>query len=248
MNIAVVLAVAAAGYLIGSLSFARIIARVVSPGTDISRISAPIPDTDEVFESDAVSATAVRMHLGTRYGCLTGALDMLKAAVPVLMLKLWFPGHPYDALAAASVMAGHIWPAYYGFKGGRGEATLYGGLLVIDFPGVLAVTAGASLLGLCAGSILALRWAGVVLMIPWLWVSTRSWYLLAYIILANAMYWYAMLPELRQYARFLKKGISMSQEEIAVFFGMGARLGRFLDRYNPAAVAVRLRRAARQRR
>ncbi len=88
MNIGIALLAAAVGYLLGSISWARIITGLVAPGTDISMIREPVPHTDEVFESDLVSATTVRIHVGTRYGCLTAILDMLKVALPTLSLQV----------------------------------------------------------------------------------------------------------------------------------------------------------------
>ena len=56
------------GYLFGSISSARLVARQYAPGTDLSMIRQPIPNTDNVFESDSVSASMVRLQVGTRYG------------------------------------------------------------------------------------------------------------------------------------------------------------------------------------
>ena len=76
------LVVGVVGYLIGSISFARLIARLVAPGTDVTRYVEAVPNSDLVYEDDAASATLVYLRLGARYGCLTAILDMLKVVLP----------------------------------------------------------------------------------------------------------------------------------------------------------------------
>ena len=239
MNLFVTLIAAATGYLLGSISFARIVTSRVAPGTDISKIVQPLPDSDLEFESDTVSATAVRIHIGARYGCLTGILDMLKIAIPTLAFRLWDPTTPYFLIVAAMGVVGHDWPIYTGFKGGRGESTIYGALLVIDPIGVAVTTLAGSMLGLLLGSLLVLRLGGMVLMIPWFWYRTGEWAYLSYIVFVNAVYWTAISPELRQYSRLQKQGLSLSQEQLAGLLAMGQRLGRFMDRYSLPALLKR---------
>ena len=242
MNIGIALLAAAAGYLFGSISWARIITRLVAPGTDISMIREPVPHTDEVFESDSVSATTVRIHVGTRYGCLTAILDMLKVALPTLAFKLWLPDTPYFLLVAAMGVVGHDWPLFFKFKGGRGESPILGGLIVIDFIGLVVTNVLGFALGVLAGNILVLRWAGLVLLIPWMWLRFHDWAYVAYMAFVNVIYWIAMTPDLKQYFQFKDAAIDPTQEELAEFLGMGARLGRLLDRYSLPALWSRLRR------
>lgn len=232
MSPLVAIAAAAAGYLLGSISFARLIARAVAPEKDVSKIECALPDSDEVFRSDSVSSTAARIHLGTRYGCLTAILDILKVALPTLAFKLWQPDVPYYLIVAATGLVGHDWPLYHGFRGGRGESPIYGALLVIDPLGVLVTNAVGSVLGIVVGHLLVLRWAGLVLMIPWLWFRTESWPHLAYILFANAIYWTTMSGELIQYVRLSRSGVDLSQEQIADLFAMGKPLGRLMDRFS----------------
>ena len=57
-----------------------------------------------------------------------------------------------------------------------------------------------------------------------------------------AVGWYllAMRPELRQYGAMRTKGTDPTNEEIAIEFGMGQRLGIALDRYAPVPALVRV--------
>lgn len=242
MNIIYAIAAAAAGYLFGSLSFSRMIARRVNPQADISRIEYEVPGSSELFVTDSVSATAARHHLGARWGCLTAILDMVKVFVPTLAVRLLLPGTPYYLATAAFGLVGHDWPLFARFKGGRGESPIIGGLLAIDPVGLAITTAASSVLGLVVGHILVFRWAWLLLLIPWFWLRLHSLPHVAYMALCNVVYWYTMSPELIQYAKMGPKGISPTQEEIADFFAMGKPLGRVMDRYSILALVAKLKR------
>ena len=222
---------AAVGYLIGSISMARLMVAGLSSGTDVATIEHQIPGSGEVFESGSVSATAVRFQLGDRYGCLAAILDMLKALVPTLAFKLWLPGQPYYLITATMSIVGHNYPLFYGFKGGRGLATIYGGFFVLDWVGVLVTSVAGMLTGALLGQVLMMRWAGLVLMIPWIWFRTHDLAKLTYVLIANALFWSAMLPELRQYYRLRKEGKLPDEEEVAEFMGMG-RVYRVVQRFS----------------
>jgi acyl phosphate:glycerol-3-phosphate acyltransferase len=219
------------GYLSGSLSFARLVARGVASEKTLQPICQPIPNTDIVFESDSVSATMVRIQVGTRYGCLTAILDILKVVVPTLIFKLWQPAEPYFLITAALGLVGHDWPLYHRFKGGRGESAIIGGMLVIDPLGLVVTNLAGILIGWLAGDVLVLRWSFLILLIPWLWVQTQDPAHVVYAVVINLIYWRKMSPELIQFARILKQGGLSTQEEVAGDMAMGQKLGRFLDRY-----------------
>ena len=147
------------GYLCGSISFARLVTRRVAPNTDLKLIQQPIPNTDIVFESDSISASMVRMQVGTRYGCLTAILDILKVFIPTLVFKLWQPAAPYFLITAAFGLIGHDWPLYHHFKGGRGESAIIGGMLVIDPIGLVLTNLAGGVIGWLVGDVLVLRWS-----------------------------------------------------------------------------------------
>jgi glycerol-3-phosphate acyltransferase PlsY len=220
------------GYLLGSLSFARIVGRMVDPSADVTRIIEELPN-GHTFESDSTSATAARMALGTRWGVMTGLLDMAKVGVPALIWVFLYPDTPaYGLISGVAGHLGHVLPLYHRFVGGRGESAVYGVVLLLDPLGVLVTTVAGAVLGFVIGHILIFRWAGMVLLIPWMaWWHDDPAYVI-YMVAANAIYWTSMVPELRQYVRLLKQGAPMTQEEIAGSFAMGASLGRIMDRYS----------------
>ena len=56
------------GYLIGSVSSARLVYSFVTKSRNYEPFSEPIPHTEEKFESNLISATWVTKKLGKRYG------------------------------------------------------------------------------------------------------------------------------------------------------------------------------------
>jgi len=94
--------------------------KVFSSDQAVQDIQIHVPDTQANFQSIAVSATMINTQLGPRYGCLTRLLDMAKIGLPTLFLKVEYFNSPYYLIFAAFCTLGHIWPIYYGFRGGRG--------------------------------------------------------------------------------------------------------------------------------
>jgi glycerol-3-phosphate acyltransferase PlsY len=240
------LSVGIAGYLTGSISFARLLARLVSPGTDVTYYVEPVPNSDLIYEDDAASATLVSLNLGARYGCLTSMLDMLKVVLPMLALGYWSPETRYDLIFAAMALVGHNWPLYHRFHGGRGESVIYGSVLVIDPLGAVVCNVLAALLGVVIGQVHLVRWGGMVLLIPWLWFWTGDPAIVAYILFANAVFWISMRKDVRQYYEFHKTGVFRNQEELSDFLDMSRGLGRFMDRYSLSALLGRQTRQLRR--
>ncbi len=232
---------ALAGYLIGGISFARLIARRVIPGKDISKVELLVPGTETTFVMDTVSATTMRTQAGTRYGCLTAVLDMIKVALPTLGLWLWKPEMPYHLILAAATVVGHNWPVYYRFKGGRGESPIIGGLLVIDWLGVLVTNGVGWVAGLTLGSLLVMRWSWLFLMIAWFWVRTADPWHVGYMAAVVLFYFLALVSELKQYVRLKLDHTFPTQEAVGDFLAMGKSMGRFMDRYSLFALYHRMR-------
>jgi hypothetical protein len=74
-----------------------------------------------------------------------------------------------------------------------------------------------------------------------MWLRFHDWAYVAYMAFVNVIYWVAMTPDLKQYFQFKDAAIDPTQEELAEFLGMGARLGRLLDRYSLPALWSRFR-------
>ncbi len=215
MNVWVAVLAAVVGYVIGAISFSRLVARFVSPETDPERIVIKDEQTGETFQRPAGAAT-VSMSLGWKVGCMVSALDILKVALPVLAVKMLWPGENYFLVTAVSGVVGHNWPVFYRFKGGSGISAIYGGLLVIDPLAVVAPMIGGMLVGLVILRSFAVMFLlSLLLIIPWLWFRFHNPAYLWYGVAVNLVYLIAFvrdtLPYLRPGARRMSEGEIMAQ-------------------------------------
>ena len=112
------------GYLMGSLSFAVIVSRVM--GLDDPR----------TYGSQNPGATNVLRSGNKKAAIATLLFDALKGYFPVLLVKLYGPAFGLDdravALVALSAFVGHLWPVFFAFKGGKGVATVAGVLFGVE--------------------------------------------------------------------------------------------------------------------
>ena len=108
-------------YLIGSISTAIITCKLM--GIEDPRTTG----------SHNPGATNVLRHGGKKAATITLLGDMLKGLIPTLVVILF----DFDTLTVALVglfaLLGHIFPVYYGFKGGKGVATFYGVILGLNW-------------------------------------------------------------------------------------------------------------------
>lgn len=228
---------ALAGYLSGSLSFARILIRIITKSSHVEGLKEELPGTDQIFESDSVSATVATQNLGKRYGCLTALLDMFKVALPVFLAHYYFPDDPYYLVTGIFAMLGHDYPVYHRFKGGRGESPMIGAMLVINWFGILITNAVSVLLGFLTGSVLVMRYGWYVLMILWYWIYFNDLFHVGFMILANLVFWNSMRKDLVRYGELkTEDDIEVTQEQVSDFLLMGKGIGRFLDQYGLPAL------------
>lgn len=131
-----VLAVAVA-YLLGSISFGFLIARYARR-TDIRRAGSGNP-----------GATNVLRTLGWKAAAPVLLLDILKGTLAVLFARWIGTGPLVQSVAALAAVAGHDWPVWLRFKGGRGVATSVGALAVFaPVPTGIAAAVFAATVGL----------------------------------------------------------------------------------------------------
>ncbi|MBE2221830.1 MAG: glycerol-3-phosphate acyltransferase [Anaerolineae bacterium] len=203
----IALTAALVGYLFGAISFARLVAGVVLPGEDISSTIMELPGKDIGLEMKSVSATSVMMHTGPKYGCLTSILDMAKVSIPTLVFMLMYPGEDYFLITAVAGVAGHNFPIYYKFKGGRGVSPIFGGLLIIDWLAIPVTVLISNILGLALFRNVMIAYTGfTVLLIPWMWFRFHEWAYVAYAVAVTLLFYLAMIPELKQYYALWRAG------------------------------------------
>jgi len=107
-------------YLLGSVLFGELIAR--AKGVNLREVG-----------SGNVGATNVSRALGKKYGVVVFLLDMLKGFIPTaLAVKLFGIDSLWVVLVGLAAVLGHMFPLYFGFKGGKGVATAFGVLLAVS--------------------------------------------------------------------------------------------------------------------
>lgn len=109
-------------YMLGSIPFGYLIVRR-KVGDDIRQSG-----------SGGTGATNVSRRAGKAAGVLTLVLDALKGSAAMIIAQLLVPPTTFGwliAAAAIATIAGHIFPVWLGFRGGKGVATGVGVFLVI---------------------------------------------------------------------------------------------------------------------
>lgn len=120
---------AAIAYLIGSISTAIITCKIM--GLDDPRTTG----------SRNPGATNVLRHGGKKAAIITLTGDMLKGLIPVLIIAQFQADSLSIALVGLFAFLGHLFPVYYGFKGGKGVATYYGVIFGMNWQvGIIAVS------------------------------------------------------------------------------------------------------------
>jgi glycerol-3-phosphate acyltransferase PlsY len=170
-------AAALAGYLIGSLSFAVIVSRVMGLADPRS------------FGSKNPGATNV-LRSGSKGAALTTLLlDAAKGWLPVMLVK-WY-GKPYGleegtlAMVGLAAFVGHLYPVFFKFEGGKGVATALGVLLGINW--VLGLATGATWLIMAyffRYSSLASLTAAVFVPVYYIFGDGLAWYMNKGVLLA----------------------------------------------------------------
>jgi glycerol-3-phosphate acyltransferase PlsY len=175
------LAALALGYALGSIPFGILLTRLGGAG-DLRQVG-----------SGNIGATNVLRTGRKGLAAATLLLDMAKGTAAVALADLLFPGTAQ--LAAIGALAGHLWPVWLRFAGGKGVATYFGlilGFVLVDalswgvaavfaaaWIGTLVVTRYSSLGGLVAAALapvasallgrfdLALLFLGFTLLVFW---------------------------------------------------------------------------------
>ena len=106
-------------YLMGSIPFGLILTKIFLK-KDIRKVG-----------SGNIGATNVLRAGNKAIGYLTLILDVIKAVIPVLYIKIKFPELIY--ISSLSVFIGHVFPVWLKFKGGKGVATYVGILFSINY-------------------------------------------------------------------------------------------------------------------
>ncbi len=180
----------ALGYLLGSVPFG-LLAGHLFIGRDIRESGSGKTGTTNVLRTAGKKAAALVM-IG----------DIAKGAVPALAGRYLFNDDWVAAAGSSAAIIGHVWPVFAGFRGGRGVASTYGGvlgltpLLSLIFPliglvlvGTTRIVSVMSVVGvpLCAGIVVL---ACALFDVPWPYA--------AYSLFATVLVEYKHIPNIRR--------------------------------------------------
>ena len=107
----------AVSYFLGSISTAILVCKWMK-----------LPDPRQVGSGNP-GATNVLRHGGKKAGLYTLLGDLLKGLIPVLLIHHVLQQPILSSAACLGAFLGHVYPAFFNFKGGKGVATGIGAIL-----------------------------------------------------------------------------------------------------------------------
>lgn len=150
------------GYLFGSVSSAIIVCRLMR-----------LPDPRGEGSGNPGATNVLRIG-GKKPAALTLVGDFLKGTIPLLIARLFTDDPLTLALVGAGAFFGHLYPIFFGFKGGKGVATGLGVLLGWNWL-ACAATAGTWLVMAKLVKISSLSALTAFLLAPlYVWLITGS--------------------------------------------------------------------------
>ena len=165
-------------YLVGSISSAILLARVFNM-TDPRSVGSGNPGATNILRQGNKTAASLTL-LG----------DVLKGVLPVLIAR-WFTSDPVIlALVAGAAFLGHLFPVFFGFRGGKGVATglgVYFGLYWVV--GLCLVGCWLLVAGITRYSSLAAVVTSAASPLFVAWLLPHPAYLLLSVVLAVLLVW-----------------------------------------------------------
>lgn len=138
-------------YLAGSISSAILVSKLLGLA-DPRTVGSGNPGTTNVLRNGGKAAAF-----------LTLVGDIAKGLIPVLAAQHFDASIPIIALTALAAFLGHLFPLFYGFKGGKGVATAIGVYFALDY------------------------WLGAVFILTWIVVAVVSRYSSLAALIASAV-------------------------------------------------------------
>ncbi len=165
-------------YLLGSINSAIIVCKAFS-----------LPDPRDLGSGNPGATNVLRT--GSKLAAIiTLAGDLLKGLLPVLAVDLFTASAPLVAATGIAALLGHMYPLYYGFKGGKGVATTLGVLLGFDWLlGIFWIAFWLFTAIIFRYSSLAALVATILILISsWFW-NEDIWLFISMVIITLFVYW-----------------------------------------------------------
>ena len=167
-----------AGYLFGSISTAIIVCKLMG-----------LPDP-RTGGSGNPGATNVARLGGKKAAALTLVGDMLKGLIPVLIAHAVHAGPIILAGTALAAFLGHLYPVFFGFRGGKGVATALGVIYGLDWRvGLLTTAVWLGMALLFRYSSLAALTAILLSPLGFMWLWPEPPVILAMAVMTVMLYW-----------------------------------------------------------
>lgn len=166
------------GYLAGSISAAILVCRTMG-----------LSDPRQSGSKNPGATNVMRLH-GKQAAIITLAGDVLKGVLPVLLARWFDASFEAQILTGVAAFLGHLYPFYFGFKGGKGVATAYGVLFALDWR--VGLACGATWMVIFAAKrISSLAALGAFLLLPvYAWLINRSFaFTLACVLVSALIFW-----------------------------------------------------------
>ena len=164
-------------YLLGSISSAIVVSKLMR-----------LPDPRSSGSGNPGATNVLRVG-GKRAGAITLVGDLLKGLIPVVAARMLGFSEGVVALTALAAFLGHLFPIYFGFKGGKGVATGLGVLLGLA-PALAGIVLGIWLLILALfrySSLAAIT--AILLGLIYAWGEIPADYYSIYVIITLAILW-----------------------------------------------------------
>ena len=168
----------AGGYLLGSISTAIIVCKLMG---------LPDPRTEG---SRNPGATNVARLGGKKAAALTLIGDMLKGLIPVLIAHALHASPTVLAATALAAFLGHLYPVFFGFQGGKGVATALGVIYGLYWPvGLFTTGIWLAMAAMFRYSSLAALTAILLTPLGFLWLKPDMPIIIAMLIMTVILYW-----------------------------------------------------------
>lgn len=166
------------GYLLGSVSTAIVVCRLLG-----------LPDPRSQGSGNPGATNVLRLG-GKQAAAVTLLGDLLKGLLPVLLARVLGLAPTVLALTALAAFLGHLYPLFFGFRGGKGVATAFGTLLGLNpWTALAALATWLVMAALFRISSLAALTACVLTPLYLWWLQAPSAYVLALAVMAILLLW-----------------------------------------------------------
>ena len=180
----------AIGYIMGSLPWGLIVGYIW--------LRRDIRDSG----SGKTGTTNVLRTAGKMPAAIVAILDIAKGAVPALVGRYVFDNDGAAVAGAGAAVVGHVWPVFAGFRGGRGVASTYGGILGLAPLISLAFPVVGALLILGTRYVSVMSVVGVPVCAALIALAAAlgwtEWWYFAFALFATALVEYKHLPNIQR--------------------------------------------------